>query len=154
MKLQTWRTRKPQHFAFVVPMGRADDGYVDRCACARRERIGLSESKDNAANAAGDEHFSGCLTYRDGERRFIGDVVTHPVVMLRDTKTGEVRGFLRGGDATIEDVPESLELQLSDGVKSRVVLRNQRVWSSKRRPKYARRKLHLIPATAGFGMLG
>ncbi len=53
------------------------------------------------------------------------DAVTHPVVMLRDTKTGEVRGFLRGGDATIEDVPENLELQLSDGVKSSVVLRNQ-----------------------------
>ena len=53
------------------------------------------------------------------------DAATHPVVMLRDTKTGEVRGFLRGGDATIEDVPENLELQLSDGVKSSVVLRNQ-----------------------------
>ena len=53
------------------------------------------------------------------------DAVTHPVVMLRDSKTGEVRGFLRGGDSTIEDVPESLELQLSDGVKSNVVLRNR-----------------------------
>jgi hypothetical protein len=53
------------------------------------------------------------------------DAIAHPVVMLRDAKTGEVRGFLRGGDATIEDAPDSLELQLSDGVKSRVVVQNR-----------------------------
>jgi hypothetical protein len=44
-----------------------------------------------------------------------------PVVMLRDAKTGEVRGFLRGGDATIEDVPDDLEVQFSDGIHSSAV---------------------------------
>ena len=53
------------------------------------------------------------------------DAIAHPVLMLRDAKTGEARGFLRGGDATIEDAPDSLEIQLSDGVKSSAVLRNR-----------------------------
>jgi hypothetical protein len=39
-----------------------------------------------------------------------------PVVMLRDRKTGEVRGFLRGGAAVVSDVPPQLEIQFSDGV--------------------------------------
>jgi hypothetical protein len=48
------------------------------------------------------------------------DAIAHPVMMVRDAKTGEVRGFLRGGDATIDEVPDNLEIQLSDGVKSSV----------------------------------
>jgi hypothetical protein len=39
-----------------------------------------------------------------------------PLVMLRDAKTGEVRGFLRGGSATIEDAPDDLEVLFSDGI--------------------------------------
>jgi hypothetical protein len=38
--------------------------------------------------------------------------------MVRDAKTGEVRGFLRGGQAEIEDAPSDLEVQFSDGVRS------------------------------------
>jgi len=53
------------------------------------------------------------------------DAIAHPVVMVRDAKTGEVRGFLRGGDVMIEDVPENLEIQLSDGVRSSIVLRTR-----------------------------
>jgi len=59
------------------------------------------------------------------------DAIAHPVVMLRDTKTGEVRGFLRGGDATIEDVPDGMEIQLSDGVKSSLVTRVRRATNSR-----------------------
>ena len=43
------------------------------------------------------------------------------MVMLRDAKTGEVRGFLRGGDADIEDAPDDLEVQFSDGIHSSAV---------------------------------
>ena len=39
-----------------------------------------------------------------------------PLVMLRDAKTGEVRGFLRDGSATIEDAPDDLEVLFSDGI--------------------------------------
>jgi len=43
------------------------------------------------------------------------------MVMLRDAATGEVRGFLRGGSATIDDVPEDLEVQFSDGIHASAV---------------------------------
>jgi hypothetical protein len=40
------------------------------------------------------------------------------VLMLRDAQTGEVRGFLRGGSALVQDPPQEMEIQFSDGVSS------------------------------------
>jgi len=45
----------------------------------------------------------------------------YSMLMLRDAQTGEVRGFLRGGSASIEDVPDDLEVQFSDGVHAGAV---------------------------------
>jgi hypothetical protein len=42
----------------------------------------------------------------------------YPVLMLRDARTHEVRGFVRGGSALLEDVPDELEIHFSDGVRS------------------------------------
>jgi len=53
--------------------------------------------------------------------QFTWDATQSPMVMLRDGKTGEVRGFLRGGDGVIEDVPDDLEVQFSDGIHSSAV---------------------------------
>jgi len=53
--------------------------------------------------------------------QFSWDATQSPLVMLRDAKTGEVRGFLRGGSATIEDAPDDLEVQFSDGIHSNAV---------------------------------
>ena len=50
--------------------------------------------------------------------QFTWDAAHYPVIMVRDAKTGEVRGFLRGGQAEIEDAPSDLEVQFSDGVRS------------------------------------
>jgi len=46
----------------------------------------------------------------------------YPVVMLKDATTGEVRGFLRGGSAAINDSPANMEIHLSDGVTSHSTL--------------------------------
>ncbi|PYV96297.1 MAG: hypothetical protein DMG89_18150 [Acidobacteria bacterium] len=46
---------------------------------------------------------------------------SYPVLMLRDARTHEVRGFVRGGSAVIRDVPDDLEIHFSDGVRSRIV---------------------------------
>jgi hypothetical protein len=35
----------------------------------------------------------------------------HPVLMLRDARTGEMRGFLRGGSAILDDAPDEFEVQ-------------------------------------------
>jgi hypothetical protein len=42
----------------------------------------------------------------------------YPVLMLRDARRHEVRGFVRGGSALLEDVPDDLEIHFSDGVRS------------------------------------
>jgi hypothetical protein len=53
--------------------------------------------------------------------QFSWDAGQSPMVMLRDAKTGELRGFLRDGSATVEDVPDDLEVQFSDGIHSDAV---------------------------------
>jgi len=68
-------------------------------------RKGASElryknAKSAAQSASRDEYFR-VSDLPAGRAEIHWDAVAHPVVMLRDTKTGEVRGFLRGGDATI-----------------------------------------------------
>jgi IPT/TIG domain/Peptidase M66 len=45
----------------------------------------------------------------------------YPMAMLRDPQTGEVRGFLRGGLASLADTPTQLEVQFSDGISGETV---------------------------------
>jgi hypothetical protein len=37
--------------------------------------------------------------------------------MLRDARTGEVRGFLRGGNAQIEQAPAEIEIHAPDAAR-------------------------------------
>ncbi len=116
---------EPKHFAFVVPL---DAAVMDSLETVRVVK-GESELAAKKAQAATQSQ-AAMNIFRVSDLPAHGaeihwDAIAHPVVMLRDAKTGEVRGFLRGGDAMVEDVPENLEIQLSDGVKSRAVLRNR-----------------------------
>lgn len=116
---------EPQHFAFIVPMNAATMDALDSV------RVAMGESElasQKAKPALQTQQAMNIFRVADlgGRRAEVHwDAIAHPVVMLRDAATGEVRGFLRGGDATIEDAPDNLELQLSDGVKSRVVMRSR-----------------------------
>jgi len=116
---------EPKHFAFVVPLDAAMLEALDTVRVVKGEsELAAQKAKSSAQTQAAMNIFRvSDLPGRKAEIHW--DAIAHPVVMLRDAKTGEVRGFLRGGDATIEDVPENMELQLSDGVKSRAVLRNR-----------------------------
>jgi len=116
---------EPQHFAFVVPLDATVMDAVDTVRIVKgASELAMQKAKSAAQSQAAMNIFR--VSDLPGRRAEIHwDAVAHPVVMLLDTKSGEVRGFLRGGDATIDDVPDSLELQLSDGVKSRAVLRNR-----------------------------
>ncbi len=116
---------EPQHFAFVVPLGTAVMDALDSVHVVKgKNELAVQKAKAAAQTRAAMNIFRlADLPGRGAEIHW--DANAHPVVMVRDAKTGEVRGFLRGGDATIEDVPDSLELQLSDGVRSNVVTRNR-----------------------------
>jgi IPT/TIG domain-containing protein/peptidase M66-like protein len=112
-------------FSFIVPMSaqalralRSVHVMQDGAELARRVR---SATTVNLADQAG-------LQMQDVNTRTLQlywDAAQAPVVMLRDATTGEVRGFLRGGIAQMQDVPADLEVQLSDGVSSQAV-RHQR----------------------------
>jgi len=54
----------------------------------------------------------------DGSVQFNWDAARYPMIMVRDVQTGEVRGFLRGGSALVEEAPADLEVQASDGVRA------------------------------------
>ena len=45
----------------------------------------------------------------------------YPVLMLRDAKTGEVRGFVRGGNAQVEDAPQEIEVEVPDAVRAQPI---------------------------------
>jgi len=114
---------EPKHFAFVVPMDAAVMDALDTVRVVKGEsELASQTAKGVAQTRAAMSSFR--LSDLAGRRAEIHwDAITHPVVMLRDTRTGEVRGFLRGGDARIEDAPDAMEIQLSDGVKSSLVTR-------------------------------
>jgi IPT/TIG domain-containing protein len=114
-----------QHFAFVVPMNVTTMDALDTLRVVKGESELASQKAKSALQTQ--QALNIFRTADLGGRRMEvhWDASAHPVVMLRDANTGEVRGFIRGGDATIEDTPDNLELQLSDGVRSRVVVRNR-----------------------------
>ena len=57
----------------------------------------------------------------DGQMQVTWDGERNPVLMLRDAKTGEVRGFLRGGNAVVESAPGESEIRFSDRIRGEVV---------------------------------
>jgi hypothetical protein len=117
--------QESRHFAFIVPLGTGTMEALDTLRVVK----GVSElASQKAKSTLQTQQAMNIFRTADlGGRRMEvhWDANAHPVVMLRDARTGEVRGFLRGGDATIEDAPDNLELQLSDGVKSKLVTRNR-----------------------------
>ncbi|HJZ64274.1 MAG TPA: M66 family metalloprotease [Candidatus Acidoferrum sp.] len=115
--------QEPQHFAFVAPMDDATMNALDSVRVIKGESELASQKAKNALVTQQTVFRVSDLGGRRAEVHW--DAIAHPVIMLRDAKTGEVRGFLRGGDAMIEDAPDDLEFQLSDGVRSRVVLQNR-----------------------------
>jgi hypothetical protein len=47
------------------------------------------------------------------------DVAAHPMIMVRDVRTGEVLSFARGGSVVVPAAGSEVELVMSDGVRSR-----------------------------------
>jgi len=116
---------EPKHFAFVVPVDIPAMDALDTVHVMKGENeLAVQKAKATTQTQTAMNIFRvSDLPGRGAEIHW--DAIAHPVLMMRDSRTGEVRGFLRGGDATIEDVADNLEIQLSDGVKSRIVTRNR-----------------------------
>ena len=110
-------------FSFVVPMS---DDTMSKISSVYLSKDGRELTHVTAASGA-TQMLSACVVVKqqylpNKKMQFSWDAVQSPVVMLRDAKTGEVRGFLRGGNGTVEDAPDELEVQFSDGIHSNPVL--------------------------------
>ncbi len=109
-------------FSFVAPMS-ADT--MSRISSVHLSKDGKELTRATAASGAAPMLGARAVVRQqflpNHKMQFSWDAARSPMVMLRDAKTGEVRGFLSGGNATIEDAPDDLEVQFSDGIHSEAV---------------------------------
>jgi hypothetical protein len=117
--------RSVQMFSFVVPL------QIDVLAAIQSMHV-KSENQELArrtVSAASDADFQGAVLMQDlpdGALQVVWDADRYPVLMLRDARTGEVRGFLRGSNAQVESAPGEIEIHAPDGIRGEVV-RHRRI---------------------------
>jgi hypothetical protein len=115
-----------QLFSFLVPLQSDALAAVESMhiklggrEIAQKAQTAPTLSEADLANAVRVEDLP------DHGARVIWDANRYPVVMVRDAQSGEVRGFLEGGNAEIVDAPREVEVHVSGGVQASI-LRHQR----------------------------
>ena len=117
--------RSAQAFSFVVPLN--DD--VLAAIRTIQVRAGDRELARRALSDATATDLESAIDLQEmpaNRMQIVWDADRFPVLMLRDAKTGEVRGFLRGGNAEVEAAPRELELRAPDRTSTEP-LRHRRV---------------------------
>ena len=110
-------------FSFVVPLS----SDVLAAIQTMHVRAGNQElARRSVVDTTGFESAVSMQDAPDGALQIVWDGEKFPVLMLRDAKSGEVRGFVRGGNAEIPAAPRELELRSPDGVRGQV-LRHSRI---------------------------
>lgn len=111
--------RKGRHFAFAVPLG-ADAGEL---GTLRLTAPGGTAEAARATPPAAAARAPDIVEARRvaGGVRLQWDGTAHPMVMVRDARTGEVLSFARGGEAELATDAAELDVASSDRVGSRTV---------------------------------
>ena len=116
--------KNQQSFVFAVPFS---DVQAARLASLRLTGQGRQAVRSRATLAASAQMGAGPGVDSVQVRRQSGGRVglqwdnrAHPMVMVRDAKTGEVLSFARGGSVQVASNKYELDLVLSDGIRSRV----------------------------------
>jgi hypothetical protein len=109
-----------QMFSFVVPL------QADALAAIQTMHVksGDKELAQRTVVSASTAEFEAAVHMQDlpkNRLQIVWDADRFPVLMLRDAKTGEVRGFVRGGNAQIEAAPKEIVVHSPDDVRSEVV---------------------------------
>lgn len=108
-------TRK-RHFAFALPASLAK---LDRLATLRVTGPGVSVQRGRASRPGPRPLAPRALGRRSGrEVRLEWSRADLPMAMVRDTRTGQVLSFARGGAARVETGARDLDVTFSDGVRS------------------------------------
>jgi len=106
---------REQHFALVVPLGRA---RLDQVVSLRV--VGAPGSSERRAGpTVSDPSADPVLSPGPvGRRRLTWDASRHPMAMVRDPVSGEILSFARGGAILLWSGAGALDIQLSDGVRA------------------------------------
>jgi hypothetical protein len=105
-------------FAFAVPL---DDDDASRLEQIRLSGPGIATVVRPPAALRTAPAKPARLTAAAGGLLLQWDAVAHPMVMVRDARSGEVLSFARGGSVTVPATGGDLELVASDGVRSRTL---------------------------------
>jgi len=109
--------RSVQMFSFVVPLN-SDVLAAIQTMHVKSGGQELANRTVSLATAADLESAVQVNDLPDNRMQLVWDADRFPVLMLRDAKTGEVRGFLRGGNTEIEAAPRELELRAPDATRA------------------------------------
>jgi hypothetical protein len=105
-------------FAFAVPV---DDADASRLEQIRLSGPGIATVVRPPAALRAARAKPARVTAAAGGVSLQWDAAAHPMVMVRDARSGEVLSFARGGSVTVPVTGADLELVASDGVRSRTL---------------------------------
>ena len=109
--------RGGRHFAFAVPLDEVTAGRLESIRLSGPGAGAGAMQRTTAHSAAAGEPAR--LAYSAGGIALRWDAATHPGVLVRDVRTGEVLSFARGGEVAMPGERSEVDLVLSDGVRSR-----------------------------------
>jgi hypothetical protein len=113
--------RGARTFAFAVPLSQSDAARLGGLRLTGPG--GAAEALSRPVAAFGGRAGSDAVLARRvaGGVALHWDATAHPMVMVRDARSGQILSFARGGDATVAARSSDLEVVVSDRVRSRSV---------------------------------
>jgi hypothetical protein len=111
-----------QNFVFAVPLSSARASRLASLHLSGRGRPAILAAATAVSGAQPGTQSETVEVRRlgSGSVGLRWDARAHPMIMVRDTETGEVLSLARGGDAQLSTHKGQVDLVISDGVKSRV----------------------------------
>jgi hypothetical protein len=104
-------------FAFAVPLDQRLAARLETMRLAG-PGVGMARSASPASLRATPAE-PATVTGSAGGVALRWDAAAHPMIMVRDVRTGEVLSFARGGSVVVPTDGSEVELVMSDGVRSR-----------------------------------
>jgi hypothetical protein len=115
-----------ENFVFAVPLAPERVARISTIRLSGRGRHTVSSALPRSAAARGQLSPGAApdsiemRPMASGRVQLRWNVRAHPMVMVRDARSGEVLSLARGGDVQLSNIKGDVDLVVSDGVKSRV----------------------------------
>jgi len=106
-----------RHFAFAIPLDAAGFDRLQNVRLSSGAAVAATVSRPLAQTRKVGPDDIAVLPDADGVR-LRWNAAAHPVILVRDPDTGEVLSFARGGDARVRTGKSTVDLNMSDGVRS------------------------------------